>query len=75
VSNWNIFHVQAGSTFAIRALALTLGVGYSFGNDEIVRAVDFKNADESNGLVGEPTLNEVTFRRLKFLIGFQLPLS
>lgn len=38
------------------------------------RPVDFNGANEDNNFLGEPAQKEVTYRRLRFILGFAFPL-
>jgi hypothetical protein len=74
ISTWDIYHIQAGSSFNIRALEFTLGMGYGFGSDTVERIADFEGANDANDFQGEPAQREVTYRRLRFIFGFSFPL-
>jgi hypothetical protein len=57
-SNWDIYHLSGGSTFAVAGQELTAGIVYSFGSSPI--------GDNEIGLT--PTL-DVSYKRLTFVIG------
>lgn len=69
VTSWDIYHLTAGSTFAFYNINFTLGLGFSFGTDMVEPIVDFAAADLENLLQREPRMDEVKYRRLKFLFG------
>jgi hypothetical protein len=69
LSEWDIYHVSAGSYFKIGNSEITLGVSYSFGNDYIKPIPDLNNPNNgTSSTVG--TSPKVKFSRIKVLFGF-----
>ncbi len=71
LASWDIYHFMVGSSFLIDKSKITLGLGYSFGND-------YKNNDKlfsSDKLPGDipdnsPDEFEFTYQSYKFVVGF-----
>jgi hypothetical protein len=70
ISFWDIYHLAAGLAFTLRRSEISVGVNYAFGNDKLKRSLAFPEFSVSDEL--EETLQnaEISYRRLKFLIGF-----
>ena len=49
LTDWNILHFVTGAEFFIRKTALTIGVGYAFGNQEVGRRLDLFDLGEIDG--------------------------
>jgi len=70
VSNWDLYHVMGGTAFTFYGNDITLGVGYSWGDD---RAPKSKNVGTSGGPVELPFADldaTVEFRQWKLIVGF-----
>ena len=67
-TNWNIYHISAGSNFKVANAEVTLGLSASFARDRMKQLPDF---EDSGGLIDaiEPTI-DVQFLRIKVLFGF-----
>jgi len=67
VSTWDIYHLNGGVVFAIGGTDLTVGGGYAWGSNPI------RVTPDSEGQL-PPTIvpTEVTYSRLKFILGFAL---
>jgi hypothetical protein len=72
-TNWDLWHITAGSSFSISSVDLTLGLGYSRGTSQSPPLVDFAAAIREQ-LESAPVEREVAYRRLKLMIGFSLTL-
>ena len=72
ISDWNLYHITGGTSFRVGRAAFTLGLGYAYGGETTRRQLSFVGASEANALLGEPTETELTYRRWKFIIGFEL---
>lgn len=75
ISNWNIYHVSFGSEFTFAALEFTVGGTYSFGDSPVEAQADIESANIQSGLAGDMTLGEATYKRIKVLVGFTLPIK
>jgi hypothetical protein len=53
------------------SMEFTSGLQYSFGNGENDRFLNF-NIDEDGDVIGDFGTHEISYRRLKALIGFNL---
>ena len=71
VSTWNIYHLSGGTTFRLGNSEFTVGLEYAFGSREIDQQIDITNPgnDENADIVKQ---SEVTIRRIKLLVGFEL---
>lgn len=74
LSNWNIYHVSFGSEFAFKSLEFTLGGTYSFGESPVESKADLESSSVSRALEGDLTLGEASYKRIKILVGFTLPI-
>jgi hypothetical protein len=63
-STWDIYHITAGSAFTFLKLDLTLGLGYSFGNQMTNPFGDILDPS----LVSREV--DIKYRRYKFILGF-----
>ena len=72
ISDWNLYHIMGGASFQVGRAEFTLGLGYAYGGETTQRRFSFVGASEANALLGEPTETELTYRRWKFIIGFEL---
>lgn len=71
IATWNLWHISSGVSFTYKNIDFTGGLEYSFGSDEILH---FSRIDsEDGGLDGEVIPGEISYRRLKGLVGFNLP--
>jgi hypothetical protein len=70
VSNWDIYHVMGGTAFTFWGNDITLGIGYSWGDDKSPKSVEIPT---SSGTVQSPLHSfdgSIQFRQLKFIVGF-----
>jgi hypothetical protein len=67
VSTWNLYHINGGVAFTIRGTDLTVGGGFAWGSAPLAATPD------SEGIL-PPTIrpNEVSYTRLKAILGFSL---
>ncbi len=69
VSKWDIYHINAGSTFKLGSSEITLGLSYSFGSDIVRQIADIETPD--GGIVNNINSKaDVKFSRIKILFGF-----
>ncbi len=71
---WDLNHVSGGASFQLLSLEFTAGLQYSWGNDLTNNFVDFRN-DETGEINGQLTNQPISFKRLKALLGFNLPFA
>jgi len=72
ISNWDLWHISSGASFTFLNIEFTAGLQYSFGSGDNERFINF-NLDDNGSVLGDFGKSEVTYRRLKALIGFNLP--
>ncbi|UCF63668.1 MAG: hypothetical protein JSW33_14070 [bacterium] len=70
ISFWDIYHLAAGLAFTLGRSEFTLGVNYAFGSDNLKRSLAFPEFSVSENLEDFLQNAELSYRRLKFLIGF-----
>ncbi|MBP9883026.1 MAG: hypothetical protein KBF32_06475, partial [Chitinophagales bacterium] len=68
LTNWNIYHISAGSNFKVANAEITLGLSASFARDQMKQFPDFEDPGDLINAI-EPTI-EVQFLRIKVLFGF-----
>ncbi len=69
---WNLKHTNVGASFEFMNIEFTTGLGFSYGNGTSHHFATY-TTDNEEGLEGKFPPTEVTFKRIKFLIGFNLP--
>lgn len=74
LSNWNIYHVSFGTEFTFAALEFTIGTTYSFGDSPVEANADLETASIDQGLQGDVALGDASYKRIKVLVGFTLPI-
>ncbi|MBT8461658.1 MAG: hypothetical protein KJO44_03975, partial [Gemmatimonadetes bacterium] len=67
LSFWDLYHVSGGATFTVGRSSFTMGLIYSFGNDI---AKPLRLTPQTLGSPGSD--DYVRFRRITFIIGFEL---
>jgi hypothetical protein len=68
LSTWDIYHLTAGTSFMVRKVKLTVGAAYAFGSDR--RSISTLIVPERGTPVLTPMPLDVTFSRLRLLVGF-----
>ena len=71
ISNWDLWHISSGASFTFLDIEFTAGLQYSFGSGDNERFINF-NLDDNGNVLGDFGTSEITYRRLKALIGFNL---
>ena len=71
LATWDLWHISSGASFTFMSMEFTAGLQFSFGNGENNRFLNFNSGDEGD-VVGDFGKHEVTYRRLKALVGFNL---
>ncbi|MEN8007780.1 MAG: hypothetical protein ABFS42_12240 [Candidatus Krumholzibacteriota bacterium] len=72
IANWDLWHLSSGASFTFLNIEFTAGLQYSFGSGDNERFLNF-NQDENGDVLGDFGIHEITYRRLKALIGFNMP--
>jgi hypothetical protein len=70
ISFWDIYHLATGLAFTLGRSEFTVGVNYAFGKDNLKRSLSFPEFTVSDNLENFLQNAELSYRRLKFLIGF-----
>lgn len=68
---WDLWHATGGVSFSFKNIDLTAGVEYGFGSEKVNDFHDFGN--DNGDVIDYLADSEITYRRLKGLIGFNLP--
>jgi hypothetical protein len=69
-SNWDIYHLTAGTALTYGRLDLTLGLTYSYGRNQFDRGVNFNEATSSSVFKNPIDLQNIIYQRIKVIIGF-----
>jgi len=72
LAEWNLWHTNLGASFEVMNIEFTSGLGYTFGQATTESYHFLGTDDSSNEFVGYP-VQKMTYKRLKFLIGFKMP--
>jgi len=73
LSSWNLWHVSTGAAFRFLNLEFNTGLQLSWGAHDEARIVNF-NPDQGETVTGEVGTYRMTYRRIKVLVGFNLPM-
>jgi hypothetical protein len=73
VSRWDIYHLGVGANLVVESVDLTLGLSYAWGNSDALRIADFGVLQDGGGTSPAGTA-DLTYRRLRFLLGFKVNL-
>jgi len=71
---WDLTHLNLGASFDFLNIEFTSGLGYSHGQGTSDHFQSF-NSEVNGNVEGSFPATDVTFNRLTFLIGFNLPLG
>ena len=71
LANWDLWHISSGASFTFMSMEFTAGLQFSFGNGENDRFLNFNIGDDGD-VIGDFGTHEISYRRLKALIGFNL---
>ncbi len=71
---WDLNHVTGGASFQFLSMEFTAGLQYSWGSDSAHRFLSF-DQDEDGDVNGNDSRHQVRYRRLKALLGFNLPFA
>ncbi len=72
MAEWDLWHTNMGASFEFLEIEFTSGLGYSFGRETTHRHQYF-STDDTGAVLQENPEMEMSFKRLKFLIGFNMP--
>ncbi len=73
-SVWDLNHVTGGASFQFMSIEFTAGLQYSWGSGDSHHFIDY-GSDENGDVSGEAAKRGIVYKRLKALLGFNLPLS
>ena len=71
---WDLNHVTGGASFEFMSIEFTAGLQYSWGQDNAHHFLNF-DEEETGDVNGAYSGHEVRYRRLKALLGFNLPFA
>lgn len=74
ISFWDIYHMATGLAFTLGRSEITVGINYAYGNDNLKRSLAFPEFSVSDDLETFLKNSEISYRRLKFLLGFSFQL-
>ncbi len=70
LTDWDIYHIVTGAEIAIKNSALTVGLGYSFGNREIGSRPDILEREDLGGLWDPFEGLKFRYSTYKMIVGF-----
>ena len=74
ISNWDLWHISGGASFTFLNMEFTSGLQYSFGSGTSERFINF-NLEGEESVIGESGTFDISYRRLKVILGFNLPIG
>ncbi len=73
-TSWNLYHATLGSAFRAFAIDWTIGLGFSWGGDDLDLRLDFLDDDGSGSVIGPDGLNGTAdYTKFKLILGFAFP--
>ena len=72
VSNWDIYLVTAGTTFAVKKSEFTVGAGYAFGNSEAQIPSSLTEGAVGGDIGAPPTLGRLHYSSFQIIFGFSI---
>lgn len=72
VSNWDIYLVTAGTTFAVGKSEFTVGTGYAFGDSEARIPSSLTEGSVGNDIGSPPTLGTLHYSSFQIIFGFSI---
>jgi hypothetical protein len=72
VSNWDIYLVTAGTTFAVKKTEFTVGAGYAFGDSEARIPSSLTEGTVGNDIGAPPTLGTLHYSSFQLIFGFSI---
>jgi hypothetical protein len=74
VSNWDLWHLTGGTSFTFLSMEFTTGLQFSFGSGTSERFINF-SLDEQGDVLDDSSTFDIDYRRLKIILGFNLPVT
>lgn len=74
IAVWDLNHLTGGASFQFLSMEFTAGLQFSWGTGDSDRFASF-NVEETGDINGTFADREVSYRRLKALLGFNLPFA
>ena len=72
ISWWNLWHAGMGFYFNFMNIEFNTGAEFTFGDETTDRYSDH-GWEEGEGIINPMEAKEISYRRIKFIIGFNLP--
>ncbi|MCK4548630.1 MAG: hypothetical protein KAU49_00625 [Candidatus Krumholzibacteria bacterium] len=74
ITSWDLYHLNLGGAFRALDIDWTLGLGYSWGGDDMNIDLGFIDDSGSSGIIGEDGFSARTeYTKLKVILGFAFP--
>ena len=74
ITSWDLYHATLGSSFRAFGIDWTIGLGYSWGNDDLDLDLEFASDGGGNNVILPDGLSGRTdYTKFKLIIGFGLP--
>jgi hypothetical protein len=75
-TSWDLYHISLGAAFRAFEIDWNLGMGISWGSDDLDLAFEFADDAGSDEVISpEGVAAAMDYNRLKFIIGFSLPVK
>jgi len=73
-TSWDLYHATLGSAFNAFEIDWTIGLGFSWGSDDLDLTLDFLEDDGAGSVIGPDGLNGTAdYTKFKMILGFAFP--
>ncbi len=73
-TSWDLYHITLGSAFRAFAIDWTMGMGFSWGGDDLDLRLDFLEDDGSGSVIGpDGLIGTADYTKFKLILGFAFP--
>jgi hypothetical protein len=74
ITSWDLYHVTMGSSFSAFDIDWTVGLGYSWGSDDLDLDLEFASDGGGDDVMRPAGLSsQADYTKLKLIIGFGFP--
>jgi hypothetical protein len=75
-TSWDLYHVTLGSAFKVFEIDWTIGMGFSWGGDDLDLRLDFLEDDGAGSVIGPDGITGTAdYTKFKMILGFAFPTS
>ena len=73
-TSWDLYHVTMGSAFKAFEIDWTIGMGFSWGGDDLDLSLDFLEDDGAGSVIGPDGITGTAdYTKFKMILGFSFP--